>query len=306
MRVHAEEIEVGVERARDVGADERVVGFAEQRARRRVARALQEHALAVDREASSRCGARRGTRRARENPSLGVAVDLDVELERAQRLRAERARPPARRVVDGQRPRELVRARSRASRSATRRAAPRRRARARPRAGAPRGARSRASRVTLHASRPRSTDASTHSTRARVDAHRARRREPDRSPDPARVQRAVEHRRLPVAAGDRALRGAVALRRARDLDREHVLVALAQRFGDLERVPGEVALGRAEVLAVEPHVAVVEDAVELEEPARVGRRPVVGRGPASRSGGGRAPVRRARRTRARRASGAGP
>ncbi len=44
-----------------------------------------------------------------------------------------------------------------------------------------------------------------------------------------------------------------------------------QGLRHLERVRGEVALGRAEVLAVEPHVAVVEDAVELEEPtARAG------------------------------------
>ena len=44
-------------------------------------------------------------------------------------------------------------------------------------------------------------------------------------------------------------------------------------LGDLERVREEVALGHAEVAAVEPDVAVVEDAVEGQEArgARLGR-----------------------------------
>ncbi len=53
-----------------------------------------------------------------------------------------------------------------------------------------------------------------------------------------------------------------------------MVVARAERVGDLERMPGEVTLGRAEILSVEPDVAVVEDAVELEEPPG----PVGGRG----------------------------
>ena len=68
--VHAEEVEVRVDRAVDVGAEELVVGLAEQRARRRVARALQEHALAVDEQRRIRGGARRGTRHAARDPSL--------------------------------------------------------------------------------------------------------------------------------------------------------------------------------------------------------------------------------------------
>ena len=54
----------------------------------------------------------------------------------------------------------------------------------------------------------------------------------------------------------------------RDLDREHVIVPRRSAVGDLERVRDEVALGGAEVVAVEPDVAVVEDAVELEERLR--------------------------------------
>ncbi len=46
-----------------------------------------------------------------------------------------------------------------------------------------------------------------------------------------------------------------------------MVVARSERVGDLERVPGEIALGRTEILAVEPDVAVVEDPVQLEEPA---------------------------------------
>ena len=60
-------------------------------------------------------------------------------------------------------------------------------------------------------------------------------------------------------------------RRARDLHREVVLAAGAQRLGDLEGVRGEVALGVAEVAAVEPHVALVEDPVEGQPcPATLG------------------------------------
>ena len=50
--------------------------------------------------------------------------------------------------------------------------------------------------------------------------------------------------------------------RARHLDGEVVLAAGAQGVGDLEGVRGEVALGVAEVGAVEPDVALVEEAVE--------------------------------------------
>jgi len=41
-----------------------------------------------------------------------------------------------------------------------------------------------------------------------------------------------------------------------------VFAALGQPVGDLELVRGEVALGVAEVAPVEPHVALVEEAVE--------------------------------------------
>ena len=70
-------------------------------------------------------------------------------------------------------------------------------------------------------------------------------------------------------AGDVALGRAVGLRRARQLDRQRVLGAGAELVGDLERVGGEVALGVAEVGAVEPDVALVEEAVEAQPPPAV-------------------------------------
>ena len=253
-----------VDGACDVGADQLVVGLAEERACRRVAGTLQEHRLAVDQERRS-LAPHVAKRDAFREPVARNAVDLHVELQAAQQLRTERTRPPARWVVDGQGPRELVRTGReghcppRVEQHLT----------GRPAYDGVQASLTRlGGRVERYVAREAAAlgggvDAE-HA--GAIDAHRPRRREPDRPPDPARVQRAVEHRRLPVAARDRSLRAPVALRRARDLDREHVVVALAQPFGDLERVPREITLGRPEVLAVEPRVAVVEDAVELEEP----------------------------------------
>ena len=59
---------------------------------------------------------------------------------------------------------------------------------------------------------------------------------------------------------------------AGDLDGEVVLRPAAQRVGDLEGVGDEVALGVAEVGPVEPHVALVEEAVEGEPRPALGRR----------------------------------
>jgi hypothetical protein len=69
-----------------------------------------------------------------------------------------------------------------------------------------------------------------------------------------------------------ALGGEVAGRGAGDLHREVVLGPGGQRLGDLEGVGHEVPLGVAEVRAVEPHVALVEEAVERQPGAAVGGR----------------------------------
>ena len=70
-----------------------------------------------------------------------------------------------------------------------------------------------------------------------------------------------------------------------------------QCVGDLERVGEEVALGVAQVAAVEPDVSLVEEAVERQP-----RSPAVRRGRARRTGSGTAAARRCRRSRATSAS----
>jgi hypothetical protein len=65
-------------------------------------------------------------------------------------------------------------------------------------------------------------------------------------------------------AGDVAFGGPVDLWRTCDLDREVVLGSVRELLGDLERVREEVALGVTQVGAVEPYVALVEEAVEGE------------------------------------------
>src|SRR5947199_366867 len=68
-------------------------------------------------------------------------------------------------------------------------------------------------------------------------------------------------------AGEQALRRPVGGPRTADLDGEGVLAAVAQQLGHLEGVREEIALGVADVGAVEPHVAEVEEALEHEPAA---------------------------------------
>ena len=122
---------------------------------------------------------------------------------------------------------------------------------------------------TSHASRPRSTDASTHSTPARFDPDRTGIRDAHRPPQPAGIAIAVEEWRLPIRTGDRALRSVVVLRWRMRL-RSRAGARRAPRSASVisNVCRANVSFGRAEVFAVEPHVAVVRDAVELEEGAR--------------------------------------
>ena len=183
---------------------------------------------------------------------------------------AERARPPPRRVVDRQRPRLAVLARGERDRPRRRPsstspawsddfgdAAPRRAVRRRRRAS------------TSQVSRLRSASASVHSTRSAAIRTR-----------PVSTTRIGRHGPPGLHCGSAASqcpKTPVTVRFAvRSRCGGHATssastcsVALPQRVGDLERVRHEVALGRAEVVAVEPDVAVVEDAVELEERASV-------------------------------------
>ena len=126
--------------------------------------------------------------------------------------------------------------------------------------------------VARSTSTARSAVASRHSARSRamrtgpvsVDAHRP--------PDAARVPVGVEAVPVLEDAGEVALGGEVGRAGAGHLDGEVVLAAGAQRVGHLEGVREEVALGVAEVGAVEPDVALVEEAVEGRA-RRAGPRP---------------------------------
>ena len=57
------------------------------------------------------------------------------------------------------------------------------------------------------------------------------------------------------------------MRRTGDLDGEDVLLVELRECRDVEGVREEVALGVAEVGAIEPHVGLVEDAVECDPAA---------------------------------------
>ena len=68
----------------------------------------------------------------------------------------------------------------------------------------------------------------------------------------------------PSNTPSRPRRFALDRRGAVHLERQVVCASGAERFGDVERVADEVALGVPDVDAVEPDVALVEDPVELE------------------------------------------
>ena len=180
-----------------------------------------------------------------------------------ERLVAERAGPPEARVGDGRRPADLVLARRRAVRSdsasmpadgrANRHGAGAGRCRARPRT--PRTARS-----------------------AVASRHRTRRRPMRTGP----VSSTCTGRQMPPGFQSGSmpsqcwktpvmlrLARAVALGGAGDLDAERVLVAVRARASvTSKRVGEEVALGVAQVGAVEPDVGLVEDAVEGDHQRR--------------------------------------
>ena len=108
-----------------------------------------------------------------------------------------------------------------------------------------------------------------------------------RPPQAARVPLPVDGLGVLEQAGDVAPAARAALGVARHLDGQHVVVAEAAQRGDVEAVREEVALRVAEVGAVQPHVGLVEDAVERDPaaPARVPAR-------RARSAGGRGSARR--------------
>src|SRR5205807_270923 len=95
-----------------------------------------------------------------------------------------------------------------------------------------------------------------------ADPHRSGLVEPHWTPDAARVPGRIDQVRVLEHAGEAALGRQVGGLGAGDLDGEEVFGPLPQLISDLEAVREEVAFGVADVRAVEPDVALVEDAVE--------------------------------------------
>ena len=104
-----------------------------------------------------------------------------------------------------------------------------------------------------------------------VDAHGAGGLDTDRAPDTTGIPIGVQS--IPVLEDTREvpLGRLVALRRAVHLDGECVLGAEPCDGRDVERVREEVALGVAEIDAVEPDIGLVEESVE-HQPLAIARR----------------------------------
>ena len=108
-----------------------------------------------------------------------------------------------------------------------------------------------------------------------TDADRAGPFDAGRPPDAARIPVGVSAIPVLEHAGDVPLRRPIGLRGAGRLDAEQVLGPGGEGLGHLELMREEVALGVADVAAIQPDVALVEDAVQHEPVAVVRRRPVV-------------------------------
>ena len=265
VAVHAQRVEPGLDRQLDVAAGVVIADLGERDARRQQVGALDEQPLAVDRAGPvvPRHVAQPGPARA---AIARLAVDDDHHVDRRQRLVAERTRPPQLRVADVERPVDLVEAgRQPAFVVGNDDTVDEREQRDSPRSVAVE------SRRQQHVGARLVGVAAQHAEA--VDAHGPGVVHVHRAPDAARVPRAVDAVPVLEHAGDRAPTAMAALRRAGDLDRDHVLVADARERGDVERVRHEVALGIADVRAVEPDVGLVEDAAERQPTASALGRP---------------------------------
>ena len=245
-------------------------GLAERHARRAEVGALEEQPLAVDRHDPV------AHRHLAQPGAHGRAASLDARRRRrpstvdvVQRLVAERPRPPQRRgcrrrsvhstwlLARGER---VLDARARRGR--------------RPSCGRAtvRGLVA----VELGAQRrrcARSASASRHSTRRRPMRTGPAALDADRPPEAARVPRRVEAVPVLEHAGDGCASPSGRAGGAQVTSTASTCsVPRRARLGDLEGVREEVALGVAEVGAVEPDVALVEDAVEHDPVARARRR----------------------------------
>ncbi len=252
--VHAQGVEAEIDRRLDVVAGRGGLDAGEIAARRQQVGALEEDPLAVDR--TDPVVPRHLTEAGAPLTAVAqFAVDEHFDGDHRERLVADRTRPPQRRVGQVEAPLEVVVATRHhvgglgARDAVDQRADPDRSLRV---AVEPRGdAQVGAARVGV----------ATEHTQA-IDAHRPGVVEADGTPQPSRVVRPVEPLRLLEHAGDVAAVADVALRGAGDLDGEDVFVVEPAEIGDVEAVRDEVALRVAEIGTVEPHVALVQHAVE--------------------------------------------
>ena len=104
---------------------------------------------------------------------------------------------------------------------------------------------------------------------AAIDLHRAGGADRDGSPQATRVPIGREGRAALEGAGECAAVHRGGLARARHLDGQHVLVGETGECRDVERRRDEVALGVAEVGAVEPHIGLIERAAHLHPHALI-------------------------------------
>ncbi len=266
VAVHAECVEAEVDRCVQVGANHPVGGIRRAGGGRQDVRALEEEALAVHR-ADPVVPLDLAQPGAALTAIAHLTVDDDLDGDLDQRLVAERSRPPQCRIGDVDRPLEVVLAGGdrlellvdldvvdvRAHRHRCEPVA----------VDARRDPQVRSSCIGVTAQHPQS-----------IDLHGAGVVEEHWPPDPSRVEVRTDAGGGLEDAGDVPTPGGLRLRRAGDLDGEDVLVAEPRQRGDVEAVTEEVALGVAEVGAVEPDVGLVEDPVERDpsSPSLGGRR----------------------------------
>ena len=105
-----------------------------------------------------------------------------------------------------------------------------------------------------------------------ADGDRSRRHHMHRPPYAAGVP--VDGQMIAVAEGsrDRSFRLQIFGSTRGDFDRKKVFISLEHLLGYLELMGEEITLGVADVRAVEPHIALVEDAVEAKPDSILARR----------------------------------
>ncbi len=289
VAVDAEQVEAGIGRQRDVAPELVGRGLGQGHAGGPDVGPLQEQALAVHRQhpAVHRHLAEPGAHR---SGVAGLVVDGDRHLEVRQWLVAQRTRPPQAGVVDPEGPLDGVGALGQRVLELALDVAVER---------GPDADRARLVAVQVgpnHDVGPGRVGVAAQHPHPR-DPHGARALDPHASPQAARVPRRIHAVPVLEDPGQVPLGLPVELGAAGHLHGQHVLRRQSSQIGDLVGVGEEVALGIAEVGAVEEHVGLVEDAVQHHpvarpggagielEPGAVQERPV-----AAREGGRRAPV----------------